>query len=113
MNKKQILDVIQANENAMDAAMLALKTSNQSLRLLVENPPITKTYPEWMDYETAAEYLSMPKGTLYHLKAKGIVPWCKVGSAIRFKKSDLDAHIEKTRFESDEQIKAKLSRLKQ
>ena len=110
MNKKQILDVIQANENVMAAAAQAVMAANNSLRILVDQPVVTKAFPEWMDYETAAEYLSMPKGTLYHLKSKGQVPYHKVGCAIRFKKTDLDAHLEKSRFASDEEFRAKLNK---
>lgn len=112
MNKKQILDVIQANENVMAAATQAMQAANNSLRMLVEQPVVAKSFPEWMDYETAAEYLSMPKSTLYQLKSKGHVPYHKVGCAIRFKRSDLDAHIEKTRFDSDDVFRAKLNRKK-
>jgi len=56
--------------------------------------------PEIMTIDQAAEYLQLHKQVLYRHVRKGTVPVSRVGRTIRFKRSVLDAWLERTAWES-------------
>ena len=57
-------------------------------------------YPEIMTVAQAAEYLQLHKQVLYSHVRKGTVPVSRVGKTLRFKKSVLDAWLERTAWQS-------------
>lgn len=44
-----------------------------------------------MDVGKVAEYLGVPKSTIYNLSMQGKIPLCRVGKLLRFKKSAIDS----------------------
>jgi excisionase family DNA binding protein len=44
----------------------------------------------YMDVKGAADYLILSRQRIYHLTSLGRIPFNKIGSSIRFKKSELD-----------------------
>ena len=52
---------------------------------------------DWLTIPEAAEYLGMSVRYVQKRKVDGTLPFHKFGTAIRFHKKDLDAHITKTR----------------
>ena len=51
----------------------------------------------WYTIDEAAEYLGMSRRYVQKRMADGTLPFHKFGTAVRFHKDDLDAHIAKTR----------------
>lgn len=47
----------------------------------------------YIDYDEAAEYLSMPLGTLRNKVSAGEIPHYKRGRIVRFRRSELDAYM--------------------
>jgi hypothetical protein len=59
------------------------------LQTLVDKPSDAR--PEWMAPEPAAEYVDSSPSTLAKLRLKGGGPrFCRIGRAIRYRRSDLD-----------------------
>lgn len=48
-----------------------------------------------MTAEEAAAYLKLNEGTVRHMAASGTIPKVKIGRSLRFRRSDLNAWIEK------------------
>ena len=49
-------------------------------------------YDEMMTYDQVAVLLSVPKGTLYSWRSRGLIPYVRVGRRlIRFRRSELEA----------------------
>lgn len=57
-------------------------------------------WPEWMRAETASEYSGLARSTLYALSSSQAIPTYHPGSVLLFKRTDLDAYIEKTKKEA-------------
>ncbi|NOZ21238.1 MAG: helix-turn-helix domain-containing protein [Planctomycetes bacterium] len=57
-------------------------------------------YPEIMTVAQAAGYLQLHKQVLYRHVRRGTVPVSRVGRTLRFKKSVLDAWLERTAWQS-------------
>lgn len=51
----------------------------------------------WLNLEELAEYLKLPKSTLYKMAGAGKVPGHKIGRSYRFDRDEVDASIKKTR----------------
>lgn len=45
------------------------------------------------------EYLGLSKPTLYRLVSERIIPFCKIGGSLRFRKIDIEKYIEKSSVE--------------
>lgn len=54
---------------------------------------------EWMTVKQAAGYLQLHIQTLYKMTVRGLIPHSRIGSSIRFKKSELDKMMEGRRVE--------------
>jgi len=57
---------------------------------------------EIMTLQEVAEYLKLSERTIYGYAQRGILPGIKIGSAWRFRKTDLDTWIEKQRKLTEE-----------
>jgi excisionase family DNA binding protein len=61
----------------------------RKLQTLVDKPSDAR--PEWMAPEPAAKYLDSSTSTLAKLRLRGGGPrFCRIGRAIRYRRSDLD-----------------------
>lgn len=49
----------------------------------------------WHDLESLAEYLKMPRSTIYRLAQRGVIPGHKIGRSWRFDQDEVDAWIKK------------------
>lgn len=55
----------------------------------------SKDAPEpLMTADEVAEYLSVSPGTIYNRTSKGEMPFVKVGSSLRFRRSEIDRWVE-------------------
>ncbi|MCX7826514.1 MAG: helix-turn-helix domain-containing protein [Verrucomicrobiae bacterium] len=57
---------------------------------------------EIMTLQEVAEYLKLSERTIYGYAQRGVLPGIKIGSAWRFRKTDLDAWIENQRKLTEE-----------
>lgn len=48
---------------------------------------------KWLDINALAEYLGVPKSTLYKLQQRGQLPSYKVGRKLLFDATEIDDHI--------------------
>jgi excisionase family DNA binding protein len=68
---------------------------------------------EILTLQDVAAYLKMAEKTLYGYAQRGIVPGIKIGSAWRFRKTDIDAWLEERRRLTDSSYKNKKEKAKQ
>ena len=57
-------------------------------------------WPEWMRVDTAAAYCGLSAKHLYNLSSAQAITTYHPGACLLFKKTDLDAYIEKTKKEA-------------
>ncbi len=51
----------------------------------------------WLDVDGAAEYLAMPRDSLYKLTSRGAIPHRKVGNRLHFHRDELDGWMDEHR----------------
>lgn len=72
-----------SSKHNMDLSVAAL--------VAARGPATRETCPEWMQPEAAAVYVDSSKSTLAKLRLRGGGPaFCRIGRAIRYRRSDLD-----------------------
>lgn len=76
-----ILGALETNE--------AMKRLEKGLSSLAER--VEKERPEFMDYRQAAEHLKLSKTTLQQYVSAGRIPHYKIGAAVRFERTEMDA----------------------
>ena len=59
--------------------------------------PRTEEPPALMTEKEACAYLRVSKRNLYCWRMAGLVPYFKIGRAVRFRRGDLDAALERMR----------------
>jgi excisionase family DNA binding protein len=88
-----------------DFPMLA----GQSLSILVSINQDREAFfmtDQFLDTKQAAQYLGLKKNTLDVWRLRGGGPiFCKFGRAVRYRKQDLDAFVEKNRVTSTSQVR--------
>lgn len=62
---------------------------------------------EVLDLEEAITYTGCARSTLYRLTSAKEIPHYKLGQALRFKKSELDEWLTRTRVASNKEIESK------
>jgi excisionase family DNA binding protein len=67
---------------------------------------------EILTLQDVAAYLKMAEKTLYGYAQRGIVPGIKIGSAWRFRKTDIDAWLEERRRLTDSSYKNRKGKTK-
>jgi excisionase family DNA binding protein len=74
----------------------------------VDAAPAVEPWPEWMNAQTASGYLDITVERLRKLKERGRIPFYQEGPGCRvfFKRTDLDAWMEKHRRGGDAQTAA-------
>ncbi len=53
-----------------------------------------------INIQTLAEFLKIPKATLYFYSQQGLIPFLKVGRHLRFDAHEVLAHLQRTRTKS-------------
>lgn len=67
------------------------RNTEQSASALQAVSGSASPWPEWMQPEVAAEYVGSSKSTLAKLRLRGGGPaFCRIGRAIRYRRTDLD-----------------------
>jgi len=63
------------------------------------DPPLTQpTHDPLLTEKDACAYLRVSKRNLYCWRMAGLVPYFKIGRAVRFRKSEVDAALERMRM---------------
>lgn len=93
-NEKLIQQLTATNTLAMNALH---QNTRACITLINEISKPEAKAKEYMDYKEAAEYLGMPKGTLYQKTHKKCIPHSKINKTIRFSKTELDQWMQENR----------------
>ena len=92
-------------ENPFELILERLNTIENLLRTTKRNDP-TPSVPvnEILNMSQAADYLGLAKSTIYKLTSSRLIPHCKIGNKIAFKRSDLNEWITKGKVKTREEI---------
>jgi excisionase family DNA binding protein len=74
----------------VDMAITGMDTPTDSLRTEQSTALLTE--------KQVCTYLSVSKRNLYCWRMAGLIPYFKIGRAVRFRKSDVDAALERMRI---------------
>ena len=77
---------------------LVMKAIHQNTKACISliselGKPEVRQAKEYMNYAEAADYLGIPKGTLYQKVNKKLIPYSKIAGTVRFSRTDLDTWI--------------------
>lgn len=80
----------------LGSALLSSLETNEAVRRLEKNVAdlldrMEQNRPEFMDYRQAAEHLKLSKTTLQQYVSAGRIPHYKIGAAVRFERTEMDA----------------------
>lgn len=108
-----LTEILNANQDAVDKVSQFLteqaeRTNTAILTIIGEiGKPDKPNAKEYMTYNEASVYLSIPKGTLAHKVSKKQIPYCKAGGSVRFRKAELDEWIKTNSRETDQELNTK------
>ena len=71
--------------------------ANTGMDTPTDSPPTDLTTDPLLTEKDACAYLRVSKRNLYCWRMAGLIPYFKIGRAVRFRKSDLDAALERMR----------------
>lgn len=72
------------------SSILRTRTSVAALDA-ARSTAVRDSWPEWMQPEAAADYVDSSTSTLSKLRLRGGgPPFCRIGRAVRYRRSDLD-----------------------
>lgn len=74
----------------VDMANIGMETPTDS--------PRTEDHAALMTEKQTCTYLNVSKRNLYCWRMAGLIPYFKIGRAVRFRKSELDAALERMRM---------------
>ena len=74
--------------------------ANTGMDTPTDSPRTDLTTDPLLTEKDACAYLRVSKRNLYCWRMAGLIPYFKIGRAVRFRKSDLDAALERMRVTS-------------
>ena len=73
-------------------------TANTGMDKPTDSPRTEQTTDQLLTEKEACAYLRVSKRNLYCWRMAGLVPYFKIGRAVRFRKSEVDAALERMRM---------------
>lgn len=77
------------------------------IRTANDHPPLVEVlpYPDYLTAKQAAAYLQLSTRTIRNLTSRGLLPICRIGGSIRYRKLSIDEALAK------QEIKARFDRI--